>query len=171
VGVVRALNNGGSPWLLHAGQRRLVLRTGTAGDADPFAVEAAGLRLAAQAGIPAPRLLGHDDGTVTGVPVLLATCLPGASTIPARSGWPPWTPYWDIVAALATPPQLGWFPPTIAAQGRPDLTRDLLLRRHEEFLAAALERLPSVLASAARRDGRRAGRPPRRPPGRPPAVP
>jgi hypothetical protein len=28
--------------------------------------------------------------------------------------------YWDIVAALATPPGLGWFPPAIAGQGRPD---------------------------------------------------
>jgi hypothetical protein len=60
----------------------------------------------------------------------------------ARGGPAADVPYWEIVAALATPPQLGWFPATIAAQGRPDLTRDLLLRRHGEFLAAALGRLP-----------------------------
>ena len=30
--------------------------------------------------------------------------------------------YWDIVAALSTPPDMGWFPAAIAGQGRPDLT-------------------------------------------------
>jgi aminoglycoside phosphotransferase (APT) family kinase protein len=47
-------------------------------------------------------------------------------------------PYWDAVAALATPPDMAWVAPTIADQGRPDLTGDLLSRRRDAFLRAAL---------------------------------
>ena len=50
-------------------------------------------------------------------------------------------PYWDVVAALSTPPDMGWFPSAIAGQGRPDLTQEVLLRRRDEFLRAALTRL------------------------------
>ncbi len=49
--------------------------------------------------------------------------------------------YWDVVAALATPPDLGWFVDTIRSQGRPDLTRDLLIERRDAFLREALRRL------------------------------
>ena len=50
-------------------------------------------------------------------------------------------PRWDAVAALSTPPDMGWFPGAIAGQGRPDLTRELLVRRRDAFLRAALDRL------------------------------
>jgi aminoglycoside phosphotransferase (APT) family kinase protein len=46
--------------------------------------------------------------------------------------------YWDIVAALSTPPDVGWFAATISAQGRPDLTRELLEQRRNRFLSTAL---------------------------------
>jgi aminoglycoside phosphotransferase (APT) family kinase protein len=49
--------------------------------------------------------------------------------------------YWDVVAALSTPPDMGWFPSALAGQGRPDLTREVLLRRRDEFLRSALARL------------------------------
>jgi aminoglycoside phosphotransferase (APT) family kinase protein len=49
--------------------------------------------------------------------------------------------YWDVVAALSTPPDMGWFPAAIAGQGRTDLTRELLLRRRDGFLRDALDRL------------------------------
>jgi aminoglycoside phosphotransferase (APT) family kinase protein len=50
--------------------------------------------------------------------------------------------YWDAVAAVNTPPDLGWFvESTIEALGRPDLTRELMVRRRDEFLADALDRL------------------------------
>jgi aminoglycoside phosphotransferase (APT) family kinase protein len=49
--------------------------------------------------------------------------------------------YWDLVAGLATPPDLGWFVDTIVAQGRPDLTHDLLRARRDEFLENALARM------------------------------
>jgi aminoglycoside phosphotransferase (APT) family kinase protein len=46
--------------------------------------------------------------------------------------------YWDVVAALSTPPDMGWFVETFADQGRPDLTQAVLVGRRDEFLAAAL---------------------------------
>jgi hypothetical protein len=49
--------------------------------------------------------------------------------------------YWDLVAALSTPPDMGWFPPTFVDQGRPDLTADVLVERRDQFLAAAIDTL------------------------------
>jgi aminoglycoside phosphotransferase len=48
-------------------------------------------------------------------------------------------PYWDLVAALSTPPEIDWFADTTQAQGRPDLTRELLRSRRDEFLERALQ--------------------------------
>ena len=48
---------------------------------------------------------------------------------------------WDVVAALSTPPDMGWFPGAIAGQGRPDLGREVLLARRDGFLRDALDRL------------------------------
>jgi aminoglycoside phosphotransferase (APT) family kinase protein len=53
--------------------------------------------------------------------------------------------YWDIVAGLSTPPDVGWFARTISSQGRPDLTRDLLKERRDTFIDAALDQLSSRL--------------------------
>ena len=49
--------------------------------------------------------------------------------------------HWDVVAALSSPPDMGWFPSAIAGQGRPDLSQDVLVRRRDAFLRAALGRL------------------------------
>ena len=49
--------------------------------------------------------------------------------------------YWDVVASLSSPPDMGWFPESMAAQGRPDLTREVMLERRDAFLAAALSQL------------------------------
>jgi aminoglycoside phosphotransferase (APT) family kinase protein len=53
-------------------------------------------------------------------------------------------PYWDAVASLASPPDMGWFPTEMAAQGRPDLTQDVMLRRRDAFLQAALSQLTAA---------------------------
>jgi Ser/Thr protein kinase RdoA (MazF antagonist) len=53
-------------------------------------------------------------------------------------------PYWDAVAALASPPDMGWFPESMGAQGRPDLTREVMLERRDTFLAAALSQLETA---------------------------
>lgn len=50
--------------------------------------------------------------------------------------------YWDVIAALATPPGMGWFVSAYAGQGRPDLHRSLLQERQSEFLDRALSKLP-----------------------------
>jgi len=50
--------------------------------------------------------------------------------------------YWDAVAAVNTPPELGWFVDnTIEVTARPDLTRELMIERRDAFLTDALERL------------------------------
>ena len=48
---------------------------------------------------------------------------------------------WDVVAALCTPPDMGWFTTAVQQQGRPDLTRELLLARRDAFLERALSEL------------------------------
>ena len=270
---VRGLRDGDSPWLVHLtrhGQETsVVLRVGTGQDPPALLTEVAALELAAEHGIPAPRLLAADlDRTP---PLVLVEQLPGSSKIPLdrpttrlrtlgrtaamlhaiplapssalpkrdrpiasvdfaalRRQHPPrallmeaerrsaesppddpnvfvhgdlwqgnalWTggtltglidwdcagagspgvdlgslrcdaaicfgleaaediqqgweevtgrpaadvPYWDVVAALSTPPDMGWFPAAIAGQGRPDLTREALLRRRDQFLRSALD--------------------------------
>jgi aminoglycoside phosphotransferase (APT) family kinase protein len=275
VAEVRGLRDGGSPWLVrltrHGTARNVVLRVGTGRDPAALVTEVAALQLAAEHGIPAPRLLtadlDHDP------PLVLVEQLPGSSAIPVdrpserlrvlgrtaallhaieleptaalprrdrpiagvdfaalrrkhpphpllveaeeRVAKPPpgqpkvfvhgdlwqgnalWTgdtltglidwdcagtgspgvdlgslrcdaaicfgleaaadiqegwgevtgraasdvPYWDVVAGLSTPPDMGWFPSAIAGQGRADLTREVLLGRRDEFLNTALTRL------------------------------
>jgi aminoglycoside phosphotransferase (APT) family kinase protein len=49
--------------------------------------------------------------------------------------------YWDVVAALSTPPEMGWFVDAIRGQGRIDLTQEIIVEQRDEFLAAALERI------------------------------
>jgi Ser/Thr protein kinase RdoA (MazF antagonist) len=53
-------------------------------------------------------------------------------------------PYWDAVAALASPPDMGWFPVSMALQGRPDLTSEVMLERRAAFLGTALSQLAAV---------------------------
>ena len=48
---------------------------------------------------------------------------------------------WDVVAALCTPPDMGWFATATQGQGRPDLTRELLVERRDAFLERALAEL------------------------------
>lgn len=48
---------------------------------------------------------------------------------------------WDVVAALCTPPDMGWFATAVQGQGRPDLTRELLVERRDAFLERALAQL------------------------------
>ena len=49
-------------------------------------------------------------------------------------------PYWDAVACLSTPVDMGWFAGAIAGQGRPDLSRQVLRERRDAFLASTLQR-------------------------------
>jgi aminoglycoside phosphotransferase len=49
--------------------------------------------------------------------------------------------YWDVVAALATPSDLGWFVEATHEQGRTDLTREIMVARRDAFLESAIDRL------------------------------
>jgi aminoglycoside phosphotransferase (APT) family kinase protein len=276
VTVVRGLSHGGSPWLLRAGDREVVLRIAPAGQAAQIATEVAAMTCAAQAAgaaLPVAELLGYDLAERTGYGLVLTARVPGTSVIPPgpdperlralgaaaarissievapalalpvrsrpiegedfagmrrqhgasdllraaeaavaatrpgddRSGlvhgdlwygntlWDDsrltavldwdcagvgptgidlgslrcdaawchgpeaaehvllgWEAeagraasdvgYWDAVAALASPPDMGWFPMEMADHGRPDLTREVMLKRRAAFLGAALSR-------------------------------
>ncbi|HBW19714.1 MAG TPA: hypothetical protein DEH11_12240 [Actinobacteria bacterium] len=85
VTVVCGMREGGSRWLLHDGEREVVLRVGRSDDMPSFRTEVAALSLAGQIGAPAPRPLAHDDGTATGSPLVLTERLAGSSTISART--------------------------------------------------------------------------------------
>ena len=52
--------------------------------------------------------------------------------------------YWDIAAALTTPPTMELFIQTIIGQGRTDLDPPTLLTRRDDFLATALDRMGRV---------------------------
>lgn len=49
--------------------------------------------------------------------------------------------YWDVVAALSTPPEMTEFVPPIQGQGRIDLEQPILAERRDAFLRAALDQL------------------------------
>jgi aminoglycoside phosphotransferase (APT) family kinase protein len=77
-----------------------------------------------------------------------ALCFGPAAADEVLRGWveaagrpAPDVAYWDVVAALSSPPDMGWFVGAIAGQGRADLTREILVARRDEFLADALSRL------------------------------
>jgi aminoglycoside phosphotransferase (APT) family kinase protein len=80
--VVTGLRQGGNPWLLrisHGGRTSTaILKTSEPGDG----TEVAALRLAERHGIPAPTILGLDEGEATGVRMVLETVVPGRSAIP-----------------------------------------------------------------------------------------
>ena len=231
VTVLRGLRHGGSPWLLRAGDREVVLRVARAEQAAETATEVAAMTYAARVAgaiLPVAELLGYDLAERTGYGLVLTACMPGTSVIapepdpgrlqalgaaaarissiqvtpapalPVRSRpieaddfaamrreqgtsdllraaeaavaatrpadgrlglvhgdlWHGNTLWddgrltavldWDAVAALASPPDMGWFPVSMAAQGRPDLTREVMLERRDTFLGAALNRLAAA---------------------------
>ena len=280
VTVLRGLRQGGSPWLLRAGDREVILRAARAGRAAETATEVAAMTCAARvpgAVLPVAELLGYDLAERTGYALVLTACVPGTSMIPldpdperlralgavaarissieltpapalpvrsrpieaedfaglrreqgapdllraaeaavaaarpadgrlglvhgdlwcgntlwddgrltavldwdcagvgpagidlgslrcdaawchgpdaaahvlrgweAEAGRPASdVPYWDAVAALASPPDMGWFPVSMALQGRPDLTSEVMLERRAAFLGTALSQLAAI---------------------------
>lgn len=60
----------------------------------------------------------------------------------SKAGKPaPDVAYWDVVASLSTPPDVGEWLPNAVDQGRPDLDGPTLNARRDEFLKAALSQL------------------------------
>jgi aminoglycoside phosphotransferase (APT) family kinase protein len=79
------------PWwvdVTHAGGDAAVVlraRRGDAGDDRLIEIEAAALRAAVDAGVPAPTLVGFDPtGAVAGQPAIVSTRLAGSSDVPTR---------------------------------------------------------------------------------------
>lgn len=56
--------------------------------------------------------------------------------------------YFDAVAALSSPPDLGYFMPVMHQQGRADLTQEQAVERRDAFLRAALDGLDNLRAAA-----------------------
>jgi len=85
VTVLRGLRHGGSPWLLRAGDREVILRVARAGQAAETATEVAAMTHAARAAgaaFPVAELLGYDLAERTGYGLVLTACMPGTSVIP-----------------------------------------------------------------------------------------
>ena len=85
VTVLRGLRHGGSPWLLRAGDREVVLRVARAEQAAETATEVAAMTHAARVAgaiFPVAELLGYDLAERTGYGLVLTACVPGTSVIP-----------------------------------------------------------------------------------------
>ena len=85
VTVLRGLRHGGSPWLLRAGDREVVLRVARAEQAAETATEVAAMTHAARVAgaiLPVAELLGYDLAERTGYGLVLTACMPGTSVIP-----------------------------------------------------------------------------------------
>lgn len=81
---VRGMRDGGSPWRVRLecddGVRDVVLRIGSPNDARSVHVESTALTLAADHGVPVPRVLGSAEEHEP--PLLLIEAVPGSSAIP-----------------------------------------------------------------------------------------
>ena len=85
VTVLRGLRHGGSPWLLRAGGREVVLRVARGEQAAETATEVAAMTYAARVAgaiFPVAELLGYDLAERTGYGLVLTACMPGTSVIP-----------------------------------------------------------------------------------------
>ena len=85
VTVLRGLRYGGSPWLLRAEGREVVLRVARGEQAAETATEVAAMIYAARVAgaiFPVAELLGYDLAERTGYGLVLTACMPGTSAIP-----------------------------------------------------------------------------------------
>jgi len=87
VTVLRGLRHGGSPWLLRAGDREVVMRVARAEQAAETATEVAAMTYVARVAgstLPVAELLGYDLAERTGYGLVLTACMLGKSVIPAE---------------------------------------------------------------------------------------
>jgi hypothetical protein len=87
VTVLRGLRHGGSPWLLRAGDREVVLRVARAEQAAETATEVAAMTYAARVAgstLRVAELLGYDLAQRTGYGLVLTARVPGDKRDPAR---------------------------------------------------------------------------------------
>ena len=85
VTVLRGLRHGGSPWLLRAEDREVILRVARAEQAAETATEVAAMTCVARVAgdiLPVAELLAYDLAERTGYGLVLTACVPGTSVIP-----------------------------------------------------------------------------------------
>ena len=143
---VAGLREGRSPWLVRLDDgTAAVLRVGDAQDEqqrDGFRIEATVLEAAREHGIPTSTLIAHDltgedCGALAVLPEHADPVLAGYLDARGRDDVADLA-YWDIVAALSTPPRMAGFVSAIQDQGRPDLDQPVLEERRDAFLRSAL---------------------------------
>jgi hypothetical protein len=108
VTVLRGLRHGGSPWLLRAGDREVVLRAARAQYVSETATEVAAMTCVARVAdviLPVPELLGYDLAERTGYGLVLTACVPGISAIPAEPD-----PERPLAISLTGTPSRRWPP-------------------------------------------------------------
>src|SRR5215218_8414721 len=152
VAEVRGLRDGGSPWLLRLGRggrtRDVVLRVGDADDLPGLRTEVAALTLAADHGLPAPRLLAAELAGER--PAVLVEQLVGTSAIPPERPPARLRALGRAAAALhrvelAPGPALPWRDRPIAVEDFAALRR----RQPRPLLVAAEERVAERAPAAA----------------------
>lgn len=155
--VERGLREGGSPWLVRAGDASAVLRVVPLDRhqaKENVATEVAAMRQAGKAGLPVPEVLGHDDGTATGFALALTTLMPGSSRIPARPDAKRLRAIGAIAARIAavTPGP----PATLKGRSGPIEDFPWSRLRHERGASAILMQAETVVANTKPEDTRTA---------------
>jgi hypothetical protein len=175
VTVLRGLRDGGSPWLLRAGDQQVVLRVARAQWVTETATEVAAMARAARVAgdvLPVAELLGYDLAERTGYGLVLTSRVPGTSVIqrepdPARLR--------SLGAAAARISSVVTAAvPELPVRSRPIEAEDRLLgRRRRAGLPAGHGMVPAVdgPSGPSRPDPRGPARTPRRLPRRRPERP
>ncbi len=155
VTVLRGLRNGGSPWLLRAGDRRAVLRVARAELVAETATEVAAMTYAARvagATLPVAELLGYDLAERTRYGLVLTTRAPGTSAIPPE---PDPERLRALGAAAARISSVELTPaPALPVRSRPIEAEDFAAMRREQGASDLLRAAEAAVAASRPDDGR-----------------
>ena len=155
VTVLRGMRHGGSPWLLRAGDREVVLRVARAEQAAETATEVAAMTHAARVGgaiFPVAELLGYDLAERTGYGLVLTACMPGTSVIPPE---PDPERLQALGAAAARISSIELTPaPALPVRSRPIEAEDFAGMRREQGASDLLRAAEAAVAATRPDDGR-----------------
>ena len=155
VTVLRGLRNGGSPWLLRAGDRQVILRVARAELVAETATEVAAMTYAARvagATLPVAELLGYDLAERTRYGLVLTTRVPGTSAIPPE---PDPERLRALGAAAARISSVELTPaPALPVRSRPIEAEDFAAMRREQGASDMLRAAEAAVAASRPDDGR-----------------
>ena len=155
VTVLRGLRHGGSPWLLRAGDREVVLRVARAEQAAETATEVAAMTYTARVAgaiLPVAELLGYDLAERTGYGLVLTACMPGTSVIPPE---PDPERLRALGAAAARISSIEVTPaPALPVRSRPIEADDFAGMRREQGASDLLRAAEAAVAGTRPDDGR-----------------